>query len=133
MDLDYGNVIPKPSAPTTDASRRAYMQSTRNGENYASGKTKMVAWFVSHCYTQSRREKYVSLLRQYIPVDIYGGCYTHKCPLNERYRTLFMFYRYAYSIRFITIIIKILIICYNMLIKLLFKCLLVHRSLLRHA
>ncbi|XP_057370919.1 alpha-(1,3)-fucosyltransferase C-like [Daphnia carinata] len=79
----YGEVIPLPSAPTTHSSRTAYIKSTRHGENFAEGKTKMVAWFVSHCYTQSRREKYVSILRQYIPVDIYGGCYSHHCPMNE--------------------------------------------------
>ena len=27
-------------------------------------KTKMVAWFVSHCFTQSRREAYVQELRK---------------------------------------------------------------------
>lgn len=79
----YGEVLPLPSAPKDPASLRAAMHSTRQGENYATGKTKMVAWYVSHCFTQSRREKYVSLLRQYIPVDIYGGCYTLRCDLNH--------------------------------------------------
>lgn len=79
----YGEVIPLPSAPTTHSSRTAYINSTRHGENFAAGKTKIVAWFVSHCFTQSRREKYVTIMRQYIPVDIYGGCYSLRCPMNE--------------------------------------------------
>ena len=79
----YGEIVPLPSAPTTIAARTALIEATHVGENLAVGKTKMVAWFVSHCFTQSRREKYVSLLRQYMTVDIYGGCYSLRCPMNE--------------------------------------------------
>ena len=79
----YGNVIAESTAPTDAATLRAAIHRTRQGENFAAGKNKLVAWFVSHCYTQSRREKYVSILRQYIPVDIYGGCYTLKCEMNQ--------------------------------------------------
>lgn len=46
-------------------------------------KTKLLAWFVSHCSTQSRREKYVKELLKYIPVDIYGLCGSLKCGWNE--------------------------------------------------
>ena len=42
--------------------------------NYAQGKTKLVAWFVSHCQTPSYREMYVKTLKKYIDVDIYGRC-----------------------------------------------------------
>ena len=34
----------------------------------------MVAWLVSNCYTPSRREFYVRLLRRYVKVDVFGGC-----------------------------------------------------------
>ena len=37
-------------------------------------KNKLMAWFVSHCETHSRRERYVAKLSQFIPVDIYGHC-----------------------------------------------------------
>ncbi|XP_013385387.1 alpha-(1,3)-fucosyltransferase C-like [Lingula anatina] len=37
-------------------------------------KSKLVAWMVSHCSTQSRREEYVKELQKYIPVDVYGKC-----------------------------------------------------------
>ncbi|XP_013385388.1 alpha-(1,3)-fucosyltransferase C-like [Lingula anatina] len=38
------------------------------------GKSKLVAWMVSHCTTHSRREEYVKELQKYIPVDVYGKC-----------------------------------------------------------
>ena len=40
-------------------------------------KTKMAAWAVSHCSTQSRREEYVKLMSNYTQVDIYGRCGRH--------------------------------------------------------
>ena len=43
-------------------------------------RSKMVAWFVSKCGTQSRRELYVRELSKYIDIDIYGECGTLKCP-----------------------------------------------------
>ena len=43
-------------------------------KDYSSGKTKMVAWIVSHCTSESRREEYVDELKKYIQVDIYGKC-----------------------------------------------------------
>uniref|UniRef100_A0A914YIH7 Fucosyltransferase n=1 Tax=Panagrolaimus superbus TaxID=310955 RepID=A0A914YIH7_9BILA len=43
------------------------------------GKTKGASWFVSHCGTQSLREKLVAQLQKYIDVDIYGACGPLKC------------------------------------------------------
>lgn len=40
--------------------------------NYASGKTKKVAWFVSNCNDTNGRMKYVRQLQKHIQVDIYG-------------------------------------------------------------
>lgn len=37
-------------------------------------KSKMIAWFVSDCWTNSEREKYVDKLNKSIAVDIYGSC-----------------------------------------------------------
>ncbi|XP_069119157.1 alpha-(1,3)-fucosyltransferase C-like [Argopecten irradians] len=48
--------------------------SFRSLENFAS-----TAWFVSHCYSQSKRDVYVKLLNKTHPVDVYGACGTHKC------------------------------------------------------
>jgi alpha-1,3-fucosyltransferase len=48
--------------------------------NYSAGKSRLVAWFVSNCKTQSRRERYVAQLQRYIDIDIYGNCGSLKCP-----------------------------------------------------
>ncbi|CAG2214580.1 FUT-1 [Mytilus edulis] len=42
-------------------------------------KNKDIAWIVSHCQTNSRREEYVKELQKYIQVDIYGRCGHLKC------------------------------------------------------
>ena len=39
-----------------------------------SRKSKLMSWIVSHCYTSSKREKYMAELRKYIPVDVFGNC-----------------------------------------------------------
>ncbi|KAK6172985.1 hypothetical protein SNE40_016529 [Patella caerulea] len=42
-------------------------------------KTKLAAIFSSHCGIPSKREIYINLLRQYIPVDFYGHCGNLTC------------------------------------------------------
>jgi hypothetical protein len=59
-------------------SRLSSDQSTVN-KSLVNGKTKGASWFVSHCGTQSLRERLVSQLQKYIDVDIYGACGTLKC------------------------------------------------------
>lgn len=53
--------------------------------NYASGKAKQVAWFVSNCNvaTHSGRDNYAYKLSKYIEVDIYGNCGKLKCPKDN--------------------------------------------------
>ena len=47
-------------------------------------RTKLIAWFNSHCPTHSRREDYVQLLSEHIKVDIYGTCGNLTClPRND--------------------------------------------------
>ena len=43
-------------------------------KNYAAGKTKMVAWFVSNCFSRNKRGEYVEELSRYLPVDVFGMC-----------------------------------------------------------
>ncbi|XP_066953058.1 alpha-(1,3)-fucosyltransferase C-like [Macrobrachium rosenbergii] len=50
------------------------------GKNYASGKTKLAAWFVSNCATRSGRETLVNTLKKWMKVDVYGLCGQYKCP-----------------------------------------------------
>ncbi|XP_055900904.1 glycoprotein 3-alpha-L-fucosyltransferase A-like isoform X2 [Biomphalaria glabrata] len=52
-------------------------------KNYAAGKTKMVAWFVSNCGARNGRRQYADELAKYIQVDIYGGCGPLQCPRHE--------------------------------------------------
>ncbi|KAH8862840.1 Alpha-(1,3)-fucosyltransferase C [Schistosoma japonicum] len=53
-----------------------------HSENFAVGKSKKVAWFVSKCAPKSPRMQYANELSQYISVDIYGQCGTLTCPKN---------------------------------------------------
>ena len=41
----------------------------RNISELFSNKTKGIAWFVSHCGTVSKREKYVALMRKFLDID----------------------------------------------------------------
>lgn len=52
--------------------------------NYAAGKTKLAAWFVSHCGTDSGRDRVVEQLQKRLSVDVYGKCGKLKCPMNKR-------------------------------------------------
>ncbi|XP_074658513.1 glycoprotein 3-alpha-L-fucosyltransferase A-like [Tubulanus polymorphus] len=56
--------------------------------NYASGKTKKVAWFVSNCNEKNDRRKLAKELSKHIDVDVYGMCGPFKCPVNEMERCL---------------------------------------------
>ena len=47
-------------------------------------RTKLLAWFNSHCPTHSQREDYVKKLAEFMPVDIYGKCGPLEClPYND--------------------------------------------------
>ena len=49
-------------------------------------KSRLAAWFVSHCVTLSKRENLVSKLVEYLPpntVDIYGYCGSKRCPAGN--------------------------------------------------
>ncbi|GFO43096.1 alpha-(1,3)-fucosyltransferase c-like [Plakobranchus ocellatus] len=59
--------------------RRPVALAAKNYTEIVARKTKKVAWFVSHCRTESEREKYVAELQKYISVDIYGACGPLKC------------------------------------------------------
>lgn len=47
--------------------------------NFAAGKTKKIAWFVSNCAAPNGRHHYVEELKKYIDVDIYGACGSMAC------------------------------------------------------
>nr|CAD7400505.1 unnamed protein product [Timema poppensis] len=47
--------------------------------NLSKRKTKLVAWFVSKCRTQGKREEFVEDLKKYVQVDVYGSCGSMSC------------------------------------------------------
>ena len=53
-------------------------------QDFYANKTKMAAWFVSHCDTASERESLVTELARYgVLTDVFGACGPLKCPPNE--------------------------------------------------
>ena len=44
-----------------------------------SSKRRLVAWFVSNCKTDSRREDFVIDLRKTVTIDIFGSCGSYSC------------------------------------------------------
>ncbi|XP_042865869.1 alpha-(1,3)-fucosyltransferase C-like [Penaeus japonicus] len=65
--------------------REKPMQLPELTRNYAEGKTKLAAWFVSNCNTESKREKLVTSLQKWITIDVYGKCGSFRCaPTNWR-------------------------------------------------
>ncbi|XP_064480212.1 glycoprotein 3-alpha-L-fucosyltransferase A-like [Ornithodoros turicata] len=61
-----------------------------NGKNFAKGKKKMVAWFVSNCFVSKWRLEYANELGKHVQVDIYGQCGTLKCDRHDQKRCLDM-------------------------------------------
>lgn len=82
----YGRIDPGPTAPETAEKANEMIERTHlpSAKNYATNKTKQVAWMSSHCPTPSLRETYVHQLRKFISVDIYGSCGNLTCPHSIR-------------------------------------------------
>ena len=59
------------------------VKSKTQTRNYAKGKTKKVAWFVSNCGANNGRSEYAKRLAKLIDVDIYGACGSLQCPREE--------------------------------------------------
>ncbi|XP_071513220.1 alpha-(1,3)-fucosyltransferase C-like [Panulirus ornatus] len=76
----YGRVyrVPSPAAPSGEV------------RNYAAGKTKMAAWFVSNCFTHSKREKLVKFMRRFLQVDVYGKCGPFNCSRDDPAKCYYM-------------------------------------------
>jgi len=82
----YGKFVPFSERPgSNNASYPAFSSHHNNRtslwrrhgkrtKNYAFGKTKMVAWFVSNCGARNRRLEFARELGEYVNVDIYGAC-----------------------------------------------------------
>ncbi|GFO00633.1 alpha-(1,3)-fucosyltransferase [Plakobranchus ocellatus] len=76
-DIFFGYFkMKKKSTPASSAERS---RQTQERKQLFAKKSKMVAWFVSHCETDSKREIYVNELKKYIQVDVYGACGKLQC------------------------------------------------------
>lgn len=79
----YGRIVPKKYVPEYQSEvvrfRREGSRVRPQLFQKIKKKTKMAAWMVSHCDTDSQREKYVKELERYIDVDTYGGCGNLSC------------------------------------------------------
>ncbi|KAB7498128.1 Alpha-(1,3)-fucosyltransferase C, partial [Armadillidium nasatum] len=70
----------------------AIKRQTKNKIKYVTDKglfqKKTAVWFVSHCQTNSKREKFVQELKKYVNVDIYGNCGGKTCGKSSHIATI---------------------------------------------
>lgn len=63
-----------------------------------------IVWFVSHCYTSSRREHYVKELSKYVNIDMFGKCASGKnkdpCSQMGSKECRFFLNRYKFRLAF---------------------------------
>jgi len=55
-------------------------------------KSKNTLWFVSHCVTPSKREKYVERMTKKMKIDIFGNCGKYKIKGNDTFNMQYKFY-----------------------------------------
>ena len=72
----YEKFVPYPTERLTKRHRQSSNATVRN---YAAGKTKMVAWFVSNCKAKNKRKEYAKELAKYVVFLCYF--YTQLCAL----------------------------------------------------
>ncbi len=52
--------------------------------------SKLVAWMVSNCHSNSDRESYAAELAKHVSVDVYGKCGTEQCALQNNTECMIM-------------------------------------------
>ena len=57
----------------------ARMDRHERPSHMAANKTRLVAWFVSNCKTDSHREDFVQELRETVTIDVFGSCGPYTC------------------------------------------------------
>ncbi|XP_046638191.1 alpha-(1,3)-fucosyltransferase C-like [Daphnia pulicaria] len=80
MVMPYGYVRPTGNVPLHPSENQLKQFMSDQKVNYAVGKTKMAAWFVSNCVAKSSRNEMVKILQKYIQIDVYGVCGNLTCP-----------------------------------------------------
>ena len=71
IHVPYGRIVPK-KVPNSSTNTDLFETKHRS-----------IAWFVSNCYTKSKRELLAANLAKYIDLDIYGSCGPLKCPKSD--------------------------------------------------
>jgi len=69
--------------------------------DYSANKTRLVAWFVSNCKTDSKREEFVRQLKKTMTVDVFGACGPYQCHPKmsvKCYETIAREYRFYLSL-----------------------------------
>ncbi|XP_069106495.1 alpha-(1,3)-fucosyltransferase C-like [Argopecten irradians] len=66
----YGNFTTDNIIPRKQAKTKPWTKTT-------------AAWFVSNCHTQSKRERFVKLLRMYMNVHVFGDCGSYTCKRHQ--------------------------------------------------
>ena len=79
--IPYGWSYPKERVMDGESIERLPISEVK--KNYARGKTKLAAWFVSNCWATNGRLDYVERLQDFVPIDIYGHCGTLNCSSIE--------------------------------------------------
>ncbi|XP_076314783.1 alpha-(1,3)-fucosyltransferase C-like [Tachypleus tridentatus] len=78
--VPYGKIVAKNKSELTAVENA---QEKNSLDNISISKQRLVAWMVSNCKTPSKREKFVTELKRFIPVNIYGKCSYNRCyPIN---------------------------------------------------
>ena len=60
------------------------IESVKLSRNYAKGKTKLAAMFVSNCAASNKRMEYVSELKKHVNVEVYGACGDRHCEKHNQ-------------------------------------------------
>lgn len=84
IPIPYGEYVPYNSPLPNNINHGLGLHTSNNKHNFATRKTRLVAWFVTNCKASNHREEFVDALKQYVQVDVYGICDRLKC----RNRTL---------------------------------------------
>ena len=90
--VQHGYVEKLPQDSSTDLPPRPAWTSRfdqYNQHNFNTTSNKQLApvvWFVSHCQSESGRDRYVRQLAQHIGVDVYGKCGSRECGKDRRLR-----------------------------------------------
>ncbi len=79
--LPYGRIVKVRDHPEGEDLKKYIEEFGKRNKHLAGNRTDFqAAWFVSHCATVARRERFAHLMQKYMDVHIYGRCGKFKCP-----------------------------------------------------